>query len=66
MENKTTQCRECGSQGKESKSLLNTLLSFNDFGNDSGRRGTTQARVGPVKLVDSIKCVSCGHSWIPE
>ena len=66
MENKRNQCRVCGGEGKPSKAMLNTLVSFNDFGNDAGQRGTTQSRIGEANLVDCIKCSSCGHSWIIE
>ena len=56
---------KCGGIGKHSKALLNTLVSFSDFGNDAGKRGTTQSRVGKAKMVDCIKCQTCGHSWVP-
>lgn len=57
-------CIKCEKQGLPSKALLNTLVSSNDFGNDAGNRGTTQSRQGKAKLIDCIKCSSCGHSWI--
>lgn len=56
----------CGGQGKPSKALLNTLVPFNDFGNDAGQRGTTQSRQGTAQLVDCLKCDKCGHSWVPS
>jgi len=59
-------CRKCDGNGKPSKVLLNAMVSFNDFGNDAGSRGTTQARVGSASLVDCIKCEDCGHSWVPQ
>ena len=59
-------CKECGCIGKPSKALLNQLVSFDDFGNDADRRGTTQSRHGEAKEVDCLKCPNCGHSWIPE
>lgn len=63
---KTQICRECGCIGKPSKALLNQLVSFDDFGNDAGKRGTTQSRHGEAKEVDCLKCPNCGHSWISE
>ena len=63
MENKT--CNKCGSDSKDSKALLNSVVTFNDFGQDAGRRGTTQSRIGKANLVDCLKCVNCEHSWIP-
>jgi hypothetical protein len=56
-------CNKCNS--KPSMALVNTLVSFDDFGNDAGKRGSTQSRVGVAKLVNVQKCVNCGHSWIP-
>ena len=58
-------CR-CGGTGNRSQAALNTLVSFNDFGNDAGSRGTTMSRVGKAQLVDCIKCIACGHSWIED
>ena len=63
---KTQICKECGCIGKPSKALLNQLVSFDDFGNDAGKRETTQSRHGEAKEVDCLKCPNCGHSWIPE
>lgn len=63
---KTQICKECGCIGKRSKALLNQLVSFDDFGNDAGKRGTTQSRQGKAKQVGCLKCPNCGHSWIPE
>lgn len=57
-------CRECGGETKDSKVLVNSLVSFNDFGGDAGKRGTTQSRVGTAKLQNCKKCVDCGHSYI--
>lgn len=57
---------KCGNKTIKSKAYLNTLISFNDFGNDAGQRGTTLSRLGTAKLVDCRKCISCGHSFIPE
>lgn len=57
-------CFKCGTIAVNSKALNNTILSFNDFGNDAGKRGTTQSRVGKAQLIDCKKCPSCGHSWV--
>lgn len=66
MENKRNQCRKCGGIDTPSKAFNNTLISFDDFGEDAGQHGTTMSRQGLAKLVDCIKCESCGHSWIPK
>ncbi len=60
------ECKKCGGKCKPSKVLNNTLISLDDFGNDSGLRGTTQSRVGTAKLIDCLKCEDCGHSFIPK
>lgn len=57
-------CRKCNSICKESTGLLNTLVSFEDFGGDRGEPGTTQSRVGEPVLVKCMKCSNCGHSFI--
>lgn len=62
-------CRECEKKGKyslvkASKTTLNSLVSYADFGGDAGQRGTTQSRTGPAKFVDCLSCPSCGHSFI--
>lgn len=64
MENNN--CKKCNGSMKESKVLLNSLVSFSDFGNDVGQRGTTQSRNGNANLVDCLKCENCGHSYIPN
>ncbi len=56
-------CNKCGGLMQEGKGLKNTLVSIDDFGNDSGQRGTTQTRSGPVKAVTVMKCQKCGHSY---
>lgn len=63
MKNK---CKKCGGECKKSKALLNSLVSSNDFGNDAGERGTTVSRIGRPKLVECLKCVNCGHSFIAD
>lgn len=59
-------CVKCSGECKQSKALNNTLVSFNDFGNDANSRGTTQTRVGQAVLVDCQKCENCGHTFIPH
>jgi len=55
-------CFVCGGLMKDSTAFLNDCVSFDDFGNDAGQRGTTQSRVGEAKQVKVRKCSSCGHS----
>lgn len=55
-------CFVCGGLMKDSTAFQNTLVSSDDFGNDSGQRGTTQSRVGKPQYLKVRKCSSCGHS----
>lgn len=55
-------CFECGGLMKDSTAFQNTNVSFDDFGNDAGLRGTTQSRVGQAQQINVRKCTSCGHS----
>ena len=55
-------CFECGGLMKDSTAYINTEVSFDDFGNDAGSRGTTVSRVGPAKIIKVRKCSACGHS----
>lgn len=55
-------CFECGGLMKDSIAFQNSLVSFNDFDNDFGSRGTTQSYSGPAKQVQVRKCSQCGHS----
>ena len=55
-------CFVCGGLMKDSTAFQNTLVSSDDFGNDSGQRGTTQSRVGEPQYLKVRKCSSCGHS----
>lgn len=58
MENERNhQCRKCGGIGTPSKALVNY-----HFIDKSYLRGEKEF---VDKLVDCIKCQSCGHSWIP-
>ena len=49
-------CKKCGGICKPSKGILNI---HNIQTNDLNKEFET-------KLVDCLKCESCGHSWIPE
>lgn len=55
-------CFVCGGLMTDSTAFQNTYVSFDDFGNDAGQRGTTQSRVGPAKQIKVRKCSQCGHS----
>ena len=55
-------CYKCGGLMQDSTALINTLVSFDDFGGDAGTRGTTQSRVGKAVEVTVRKCTVCGHS----
>jgi hypothetical protein len=59
-----TKCKNCNSNCKQSKALLNTLVESTDLGT-YGTSGNTQSRVGDAELVDCMKCENCGHSFIP-
>jgi len=59
MENERNhQCRKCGGIGTPSKALVN--YHFIDKSYIRGEKEFVD------KLVDCIKCQSCGHSWIPK
>lgn len=55
-------CFVCGGQMYNSTALQNSLVSFDDFGNDAGQRGSTQSRVGDAIQINVRKCINCGHS----
>lgn len=59
-----TSCKKCNSNCKSSKALLNTIVTFDDFSDDAGKRGSTQSRVGVPEMVDCMKCENCGHSFV--
>jgi len=58
MENERNQCTKCGGQGEPSKALRNYHHVDKSY-----LRGEVEFE---TKLLDCIKCTSCGHSWIPE
>lgn len=51
----TSICRKCGGNGKPSKGIMN----FHNIQRNDAKKFET-------RLLDCIKCESCGHSWIPE
>lgn len=51
----TSVCRKCGGTGKLSKGIMN----FHNIQRNDAKEFET-------KLLDCIKCESCGHSWIPK
>lgn len=55
-------CYECGGLMQDGIALVNTSVSFDDFGGDAGTRGSTQSRVGKAVEVTVRKCTVCGHS----
>ena len=55
-------CFVCGGLMRDGRAFDNTYVSFDDFGNDAGKRGSTQSKVGPAKIVNVRKCTECGHS----
>lgn len=55
-------CFECGGLMKDGDALDNTWISFEDFGNDVGKRGTTMTKQGQPIIKKVRKCVNCGHS----
>lgn len=55
-------CIVCGSIMKPGIAMQNSLISFSDFGQDEGQRGTTQSRTGKPAFVLVNKCQKCGHS----
>lgn len=57
MENERNQCRKCGGNAIPSKALMNY-----HFIDKSYHRGEKEFK---TKLLDCLKCSSCGHSWVP-
>lgn len=55
-------CFECGGLMKDSTALQNSLVSFDDFGQDGKEKGATQSRVGTPNIINVRKCIACGHS----
>ena len=49
-------CHKCGGTGKPSKGYMN----FHNI------QTSDRSKEFETKLLDCIKCTSCGHSWIPE
>lgn len=61
--NTTPKCRKCNGNTKESKALVNTQKSVDDFGNDKDMPHTTIIQTSNAKLIDCLKCVDCGHCF---
>lgn len=55
-------CFVCGGIMKDSTAFQNSNVSFTDFGDDAGSKGTTQSKVGPAQQIKVRKCTACGHS----
>jgi hypothetical protein len=55
-------CAKCGGIVSNGNALQNTMVTFADFGDDAGTRGSTQARIGIAEPIEVSKCTSCGHS----
>lgn len=55
-------CFKCGGIVNKGNALQNTMVTFADFGDDAGTRGSTQARIGIAEPIEVSKCTSCGHS----
>lgn len=58
-------CTKCGGHCKPSKAYQNDLLEYLEYGAKPGDRGNTISRSGKARLVNCLKCESCGHSFIP-
>ena len=58
MENERNQCKECGGKGTPSKGIMNFHNRTKSY-----LKGEVEFE---TKILDCIKCESCGHSWIPE
>lgn len=52
----TSVCHKCGGNGKSSKGIMN----FHNI------QISDKSKEFETKLIDCIKCESCGHSWIPN
>ena len=57
-------CNKCGGNYHPARALVNTTVAAIDF-SDIDIYGDTLSRSGPAKMVDCMKCESCGHSFIP-
>jgi hypothetical protein len=58
MENERNQCRKCGGNAIPSKAFRNYHHVDKSY-----LRGEVEFE---IRLINCIKCSSCGHSWIPE
>ena len=62
--NRTIPCKRCGSVAFfKSKAFQNQWKMYEDFiGDENDERGRTKSRTGEAKLIDVLKCSSCGYS----
>lgn len=59
-------CSKCDSPMTVSKGLLTVFKNHKDFGGDFADFGTTISQNSlESKIVDCLKCASCGHSYVP-
>jgi len=61
---KTLTCWKCHVPLVYGVALVNETVCFDDFGGDAGSRGSTCSNAGSAKLVECIKCPSCGVSFL--
>lgn len=54
-------CKRCNVAMLPSKAIAQTWVGSEDFGGDYGQYGTTMSVGGPGKLIDCLKCPTCGH-----
>lgn len=55
-------CKKCNNTMSPSKAFKNTWITHLDFIGQTNLRGCTMSRSGAAKLVDVLKCISCGYS----
>lgn len=55
-------CTRCGKIMGTGIAIQQTWVGSDDFGGDYGQSGTTWSAGGPGKVIDCLKCKSCGHS----
>lgn len=55
----TEKCRRCGGQMRRGKAIAQTFDGVPDF---PGGEVVTISPSGPGRLIDCLKCSTCGHS----
>lgn len=59
-------CKVCGSEMRDGVTLVNGVCSSEDFAGDLSSDGVTMSECpSDGSLVPCIKCIECGHSFIP-